>query len=59
VARVELRFDVQNLLDARWRDGEFVYASRWDTSQATSLLPARQFTAGTPRTLLVTLEVHL
>ena len=59
VGHFEARLDVQNLLDARWRDGEFVYASRWDTSQSASLLPARQFTAGSPRTLLLTLEAHL
>lgn len=59
VGLVELTLDAQNLLDARWRDGEFVYASRWDTTQAASLLPARQFTAGAPRTLFLTLEVHL
>jgi outer membrane receptor protein involved in Fe transport len=27
---IEVVFDVQNLFDARWRDGEFTYASRWD-----------------------------
>jgi iron complex outermembrane recepter protein len=56
---IELVFDVQNVLDSQWRDGEFVYSSRWDNSQAVSVIPARHFTAGPPRTLLVTLEVHL
>jgi hypothetical protein len=60
VGPMEISFDVQNLLDARWRDGEFVFASKWNPSSASaSLLPARQFTAGPPRTFLVTLEVHL
>jgi len=56
---VELIFDVQNLVDSRWRDGEFTYVSNWDTSQAASLVPARHFTAGSPRTLTLSLEVHL
>ncbi|MFZ5439144.1 MAG: TonB-dependent receptor [Myxococcota bacterium] len=56
---VELALDLQNALDARWRDGEFVYASKWDAGPTVSLLPARQFTAGAPRTVLFTLEVHL
>jgi iron complex outermembrane recepter protein len=55
----ELVFDVQNLLDSRWRDGEFAYVSNWDTTQTASLVPARHFTAGSPRSLFVTLEVHL
>jgi outer membrane cobalamin receptor len=59
VGPVELIFELQNLLDARWRDGEFVYASRWDLGPGASLLPARQFTAGAPRTWSLTLEVHL
>lgn len=56
VGPFELTLDVQNLLDARWRDGEFVFASKWS---GDSLLPARQFTAGMPRTVFVSLEVHL
>lgn len=59
VGPVELAVDFQNLLDARWRDGEFVYASKWDPGAGASLLPARQFTAGTPRTVFFNLEVHL
>ncbi|MCP3104017.1 TonB-dependent receptor [Myxococcus sp. K15C18031901] len=54
-----LRLEVRNLLDARWRDGEFVYSSRFDPSAPTSLVPQRHFTAGSPRTASLTLEVHL
>lgn len=54
-----LRLDVMNLLNTRWRDGEFVYSSRFDPSTPPSLLPARHFTAGSPRTAALTLEVHL
>lgn len=56
---VGLRLEVQNLLDARWRDGEFVYPSRFDPSAPASLLPARHFTAGNPRIVSLTLEVFL
>ncbi|MEW5737995.1 MAG: TonB-dependent receptor [Myxococcota bacterium] len=59
VGRVELTLDVQNLLGARWRDGEFVFPSYWDPPAQPSLLPARHFTAGTPRQFSLTLEVHL
>jgi outer membrane receptor protein involved in Fe transport len=58
VGPLDLALDVQNLLDARWRDGEFVYASRWPAAPMPSLLPARHFTAGTPRAVFFTLEVH-
>ncbi|MFN7135220.1 MAG: TonB-dependent receptor, partial [Myxococcales bacterium] len=54
-----LHLDVRNVFDARWRDGEFVYPSRFDPGRPASLLPARQFTAGNPRMLLLTLEVYL
>ncbi len=59
VGPFELRLDVTNLLDARWRDGEFTYGSNFGTTQVASLLPARHFTAGAPRTATFTLEVHL
>jgi outer membrane receptor protein involved in Fe transport len=54
-----VRLEVKNLLDSRWRDGEFVYGSRFDAEAATSQLPARHFTAGSPRAASLTLEVHL
>nr|WP_211194448.1 TonB-dependent receptor [Pyxidicoccus fallax] len=56
---VGVRLDVRNALDARWRDGEFVYSSRFDPASAASLVPARHFTAGSPRLASLTLEVHL
>ncbi|MBL8951745.1 MAG: TonB-dependent receptor [Myxococcaceae bacterium] len=55
----ELLIDVTNVLDARWRDGEFVYPSRFDPDGAQSRLPSRQFTAGAPRQAFFTLMVHL
>lgn len=59
VWQFEFSIDLQNLLDALWRDGEFVYASKWDQGGQSSLLPSRQFTAGNPRTVMFNLEVHL
>lgn len=56
---VALRIDVTNVLDARWRDGEFVYGSRFDTSREGSSLPSRHFTAGPPRTVWAALELLL
>ncbi|WP_370644236.1 TonB-dependent receptor [Myxococcus sp. RHSTA-1-4] len=56
---VGVRLEVKNVLDARWRDGEFVYSSRFDPEAAASLVPARHFTAGSPRLASLTLEVHL
>ncbi|MFP2928875.1 TonB-dependent receptor domain-containing protein [Pyxidicoccus sp. 3LG] len=65
-AHVELRrgelgvkLEMKNVLDSRWRDGEFVYSSRFDPAAAASLVPARHFTAGSPRMASLTLEVHL
>ena len=59
VWKVEVSADIQNLLDVRWRDGEFEFASKWDASPTASVLPARQFTAGAPRSVMFNLEVHL
>ncbi len=54
-----LQLDMRNALDTRWRDGEFVYSSRFDPSAVASLVPARHFTAGYPRMASLTLEVQL
>lgn len=40
--------DVDNLFGTRWRDGEFVFSSHWDRTEARAELPARHFTAGAP-----------
>ncbi len=56
VGPLEATFDVQNLLDVRWRDGEYVFASDWGTRRQ---LPSRHFTAGAPRTFFFNLELHL
>ena len=49
-----------NLLGTEYRLGEYNFASDWKTNGVTpSLVPARQFTAGAPRQVLVSLAVHL
>ncbi len=48
----ELGLSVTNLFDARYRLGEYNYASNWNppgSGQQPSLVPERQFTAGPPR----------
>ena len=47
--RWSLSVDVDNVLGTEWRDGEFVFPSRWDLDEPRSELPVRQFTAGAPR----------
>jgi iron complex outermembrane recepter protein len=56
---VELGLDVYNLVDARWYDGQFVYASRFDRAAAPSLIPVRHVTIGPPRTLMASLTLYL
>jgi TonB family protein len=48
----ELGFSITNLFGARYRLGEYNYASNWyppGSGQQPSLVPERQFTAGPPR----------
>jgi outer membrane cobalamin receptor len=59
VGRVELTADVFNLLDARWYDGEFVYASRWNPTEAAALVPQRHVTVGSPRAVFFSLTALL
>ncbi len=56
---VELRADVFNLLDARWFDGQFSYASNFDRGAAPNLVPQTHVTVGAPFTLLGTASVYL
>ncbi|HEY6880042.1 MAG TPA: TonB-dependent receptor [Polyangiales bacterium] len=48
-----------NLLDAKWYDGEFLFASNWDPGQGASLVPMRHVTVGAPRTFFASVEVYL
>ena len=56
---LELGLELQNLLDARWREAEYNYVSNFRGAEAApSLLSARHFSAGAPRQLRGTLTVH-
>ncbi|TMQ04038.1 MAG: TonB-dependent receptor, partial [Deltaproteobacteria bacterium] len=48
-----------NLLDTRYRLGEYNYSSDFHSQAEPTLTIARQFTAGAPRTVLLHLEVTL
>ena len=57
---IELSLIAENLLDARYRQAEFNYASNFnDPSSAPSRLPARHFAAGPPFQLMAQLTLHL
>jgi iron complex outermembrane receptor protein len=59
VGGVALAIEAYNLFDARWYDGEFVFASRWDPGAAASLVPRRHVTVGAPRSLLLSLTLFI
>jgi outer membrane receptor protein involved in Fe transport len=56
---VALSLDVYNLLDEKWYDGEFVYASNFDRSATPSLVPQRHVTVGAPRAFWLSLSLYL
>lgn len=56
---LELTLEVMNLLDREWNDGEFVYASNFRRGATASEIPVRHVTAGAPRSLLLSLTLHL
>jgi hypothetical protein len=59
-ALYEVGLSVTNLFDARYRLGEYNYASDWSRGAAQpTLVPMRQFTAGAPREIFATLAVTL
>jgi hypothetical protein len=55
VGRWAVGLEVDNALGARWRDGEFMFPSRWDPTEPAAELPVRHFTAGTPTAARVSL----
>ncbi|MFT3695494.1 MAG: TonB-dependent receptor [Kofleriaceae bacterium] len=57
--RYKVGLSISNLLDARYRLGEYNYASDFHTEPQPTLTVAREFTAGAPRTILGKVEVHL
>ena len=52
-----VRFWGQNLFDAKYRLGEYNYASDFHSMPAPTLAPQRAFTAGAPQTLYVSLGI--
>lgn len=54
-----LGLEVTNLLDRRYRRGEFNYASDFRSQSAPTLVPARHFAAGAPRAAFLSLSLHL
>ncbi len=56
---LELTLECQNVLDSQYAAEELNFVSSWDASGPASRLPERHFSAGSPRTLLATLGVHL
>lgn len=56
---VGLSLDVFNLFDQRYAAVEYAFASHWDPDAPRSRLPARHTSAGSPRTVMLTLEVRL
>lgn len=49
----------RNLLDMRWRESEFEYASNFMPGTVASPVPVRHFTAGAPFTFFATLTLSL
>jgi hypothetical protein len=56
---VELGLAAQNLLDTQYRLGEYNFASDFHSQAFPTLVPVRHFSAGAPRTLLLTLALNL
>lgn len=54
---IEVGVQVQNLLDARWSQNVFRYASSFDPAETPSRVPALHSAAGAPISALVTLAV--
>jgi hypothetical protein len=56
---LDLTLSVQNLFDARYRQSEYVFPSSFAPSAGTTLVPARHFAAGAPRTFLFSVGMTL
>jgi len=56
---LDLALSATNLLDAKYRLSEFTFVSDFHTQPTPQLAPQRSFTAGAPRTLLLSLAVRL
>jgi iron complex outermembrane receptor protein len=57
--RYKLALKAENLLDTRYRLGEYNFASDFRSQPQPTLAVSREFTAGAPRTVLFQIEVTL
>ena len=55
---VDLSLQVQNLLDARYRLGEYNYASDFHSQAFPTLVPDRHFSAGAPRIIFFSVALN-
>ncbi len=55
---LDFSLSVQNLLDVRYRLGEYNYASDFHTQPYPTLVPVRMFSAGAPRTILFSVALN-
>ncbi|MGQ0504676.1 MAG: TonB-dependent receptor [Myxococcaceae bacterium] len=55
---VELSVEVFNVLNSRYAASEYSFVSDWNNREAPSLIPARHFSAGAPRTVVGSLTLH-
>ena len=55
---VDVALAAQNVLDARYRLGEYNYASDFGSQSFPTLVPVRHFAAGPPRTLLLSVTLN-
>jgi outer membrane receptor protein involved in Fe transport len=54
----QLRASVTNLLDNKYRLGEYNFASDFKSQPQPTLVPEREFTAGAPRAVFVTFGIN-
>jgi outer membrane receptor protein involved in Fe transport len=57
--RVDLGFEVHNVLDREYAEEEHVFVSDWDPGPANTPDPARHLAAGAPRSWMATLGLRL
>lgn len=55
---LELGLEIFNVLDSRYAASEYSFVSDWGTREAPTLIPARHFSAGPPRSVLASLSLH-
>src|SRR5262249_29528379 len=54
----EAQLAITNLANARYRLGEYNYASDFHSQPFPTLVPVRHFSAGTPQTILFSFAIH-